>query len=121
MTDEKKLLILKCALEELKKEDPAIKSPSKEVFEAMNRVCGTSVDDLEDLWDNRDFKEEAKVPRTDYPNGPAGRTVQRSLIHFFKINPSIDNQKSSWPEERNLGLLGTGIHGPRDPLRSTIT
>ena len=71
MTDEKKLLILKCALEELQKEDPSIKSPSKEVFEAMNRVCGTSVDDLEDLWDNKDFKEEAKVQSTaDQPDGP---------------------------------------------------
>ena len=105
MTDEKKLLILKCALEELKKEDPAIKSPSKEVFEAMNRVCGTSVDDLEDLWDNRDFKEEAKVravPRTDHPDGPVGRTVQRSLIHFLRSIPLLIIKNQVGPKKEIL-------------------
>ena len=62
MTDEKKLLILKRALEQLQEEDPSKPSnPTKEVYESLSRICGTRADDLEDLWDNRDFKEEAKV------------------------------------------------------------
>ena len=58
----KKLLILKRALEQLQEEDPSKPSnPTEEVYESLSRICGTRADDLEDLWDNRDFKEEAKV------------------------------------------------------------
>lgn len=107
MTDEKKLLILQRALEQLQEEDPSKPSkPSREVYESLSRVCGTSADDLEDLWDNKDFKEEEKVIMI----ACVGLTFLKdkpSCKMSLKINPSIDDQKSIWPEDRSLGLLGS--------------
>ena len=76
MTDEKKLLILQRALEQLQEENPSKPSnPTKEVYESLSVICGTRAEDLEDLWDNRDFKEEAKVN-----NGLSACTVPGSRI-----------------------------------------